>query len=188
MNYETMSAKDFREAGASRKESIYAKTAYVGSIKSQEIFEEEYQRLCEDASTGDAVAMDILAEWFRNGNQVVRENIDTSMQWLILAGANGNKFSLDRLKIHFGFAFDAIVDLKEFPQIAQKCDIDSSNYQYLLGEMLCKAVVEDMKIDALKLAQLNPTYLPFSAVVLRSFDRSITKAIEIVSEQLKKFA
>lgn len=181
-----MTSKDFRQQGAIRKESIYAKTARVGSIKAQEILEEEYQRLCEDAAIGNVIAMDVLAEWFRNGNQVVEENIDTSMKWLILAGANGNKFSLDRLKIHFGFAFDAIADINEFSEIADKCDMDLSNYHYLLGEMLCKAVVEDMKIDALKLAQTKPTSLPFSAVVLRTFDRSITRAIDVVIQQLKK--
>ena len=58
------------------REKIYSKTYKVGSIKAQEILEEEYDKLCADAASGDPIAEDLLAEWFRNGNQVVYENID----------------------------------------------------------------------------------------------------------------
>ena len=114
MNYENMTAKEYREAYVSKREGIYSKVEYVGSIKAEQIMLEEYEKLCEDAASGDPIAEDLLAEWFRNGNQIVPENIDMSMKWLILAGANGNKFSLDRLKLQFGYAFDRIVDLNDF--------------------------------------------------------------------------
>ena len=110
-NCETMSAKDFRDAYAQRREEIYAKIENVGSIRAEKILYDEYEQLCADAASGDPVAQDLLAEWFRNGNLLVPENIDASMKWLILAGSNGNKFSLDRLKLHFGFAFDTIFSL-----------------------------------------------------------------------------
>ncbi len=186
MNYETMSAKDFRDECVSRREQIYSKTAYVGSITAEKIMREEYDNLCADGASGDPVAQDLLAEWYRNGNQVVPENIDVSMKWLILAGANGNKFSLDRLKLHFGFAFDSIIALKDFPIIAQKFNITADNYQYVLGKLLCDAIVDDMKIDALELAKQKPVSLPFSAVVLRTFDRSINRAIDVVTAYLRR--
>ncbi len=186
MDYNTMSAKDFKDAVIARRESIYAKTARVGSIRAEKIMEEEYAKLCEDATIGDPIAQDLLAEWFRNGNEITPENIEMSMKWLILAGANGNKYSLDRLKIHFGFAFDSILDIDDFMDLADKFGINQYNYQYFLGMLLCKAVVEDMKIDAMELAKTTPTKLPFSAVVMRTFDRSINKAIETVIAQLRK--
>lgn len=186
MDYENMTAKEFREEGASRRESIYAKTMYVGSMKAEKILLEAYDQLCADGASGDPVAEDLLAEWFRNGNQVVPENIELSMKWLILAGANGNKYSLDRLKLHFGFAFDAIIALKDFPDFAYKFGINEDNYQYILGKLLCDAVVDDMKIDALELAKAKPVSLPFSSVVLRTFDRSITRAIDSVVAYLRR--
>ena len=186
MDYESMTANQFRDEVASRRENIYAKTMYVGSLKAEKIMLEEYDNLCADAASGDPIAEDLLAEWFRNGNQVVPENIDMSMRWLILAGANGNKYSLDRLKLHFGFAFDSIISLNDFPIFAHKFDINQYNYQYVLGKLLCDAVVDDMKINALELAKQKPTSLPFSSVVLRSFDRSITRAVDVVVAYLRR--
>lgn len=186
MDYEKMSAQDFREAYAERRESIYSKIEYVGSIKAEQILLEEYDQLCADSASGDPVAQDLLAEWFRNGNQIVPENIETSMKWLILAGANGNKFSLDRLKLHFGYAFDTIIELNDFANIAYRFKIDNKNYQYVLGKLLCDAVVDDMKIDALELAKKRPIYLPFSSIIMRTFDRAINRAMEKVIEYLRR--
>lgn len=186
MDYETMTAQEFRDAGALRREHILAKTAYVGSLKAEKIMLEEYDNLCADGASGDPIAQDLLAEWFRDGNQVVPENIELSMKWLILAGANGNKYSQDRLKLHFGFAFDAIIALNDFPDLADKFDIDENNYQYILGKLICDAVVDDMKINALELAKTKPTYLPFSSVVLRTFDRAITRAIDVVVAYMRR--
>jgi len=186
MNYETMSAADFRRESAVRREKIYAKTEYIGSLKAEKILWKEYENLCSDAASGDPIAQDLLAQWFRNGKQIVHENIDLSMRWLILAGANGNKHSLDRLKLHFGFAFDTIIDLDDFSKISYKFKINEYNYQYILGKFICDAVVDDMKIDALELAKAEPRALPFSSVVLRGFDRSINRAVVKVIEYLRK--
>lgn len=186
MDYENMSAKDFRDAYAIKRETIYSKIEYVGSLKAEKILIAEYEQLCAEAASGDPVAEDLLAEWFRNGNQIVPENIDISMKWLILAGANGNKFSLDRLKLHFGFAFDSIIELKDFANIAYRFRINTKNYQYVLGKLLCDAVVDDMKIDALELAKQKPFYLPFSSIIMRNFDRAINRALDKVIEYLRR--
>ena len=185
-NYTNMTAKEFRVAYAQRREEIYAKIEYVGSLKAEKILYDEYEQLCAEAASGDPVVQDLLAEWFRNGNQLVPENIDVSMKWLILAGSNGNKFSLDRLKLHFGYAFDTILALDDFEQIAYKFKIHEYNFQYVLGELLCKAVVEDMKIDSLELAKQRPIHLPYSAIILRTFNRSINRAVDKVIENLRK--
>ena len=186
MDYDKMTAKDFRDAYALKRESIYSKIEYIGSMKAEKILLEEYEQLCAEAASGDPVAEDLLAEWFRNGNQIIPKNIETSMKWLILAGANGNKFSLDRLKLHFGYAFDTIIDLKDFGTIAYRFKIDNKNYQYVLGKLLCDAVVDDMKIDALELAKQKPFFLPFSSIIMRNFDRAINRAVDKVIEYLRR--
>lgn len=186
MKYENMTTEEFKNEIARRREKIYSKTYKKGSIQAEKILIEEYEELCADAAGGDPIAEDILAEWFRNGNQVVPENLEMSMQWLILAGANGNKFSLDRLKLHFGFAFDKIIDLNDFGNIAYKYDINENNYQYVLGKLICDGVVDELKIDPLALAKQKPTYLGFSGIIMRKFDRAINKSLEMVIEYLRK--
>lgn len=186
MNYEKMTAEDFKKEYASRREKIYAKTYKVGSMAAEKILWQEYEELCADAAGGDPIAEDILAEWFRNGNQIVQENLEMSMKWLILAGANGNKFSLDRLKLQFNFAFDQIVGQDDFGRMAYKYEINEFNYQYVLGKLICDAVVDDMNIDPLELAKKTPTFLPFSSIVMRTFDRAINRATERVIELLRR--
>lgn len=186
MDYENMTSQDYKNEYAKRREKIYSKTYKVGSIKAEKILFDEYEELCADAAGGDPVAEDILANWFRNGNQVVPENIELSMKWLILAGANGNKFSLDRLKLHFGFAFDQIINLDDFGRMSYRFNINEFNYQYVLGKLICDAVVDEMNIDPLELAKQKPFSLPFSSIVMRTFDRAITKATDRVIEYLRR--
>ena len=186
MDYENMTSQDFKREYSRRREKIYAKTYKIGSLQAEKILKEAYVELCADAAGGDPIAEDMLAEWFRNGNQIVPENLEMSMCWLILAGANGNKFSLDRLKLHFGFAFDKIIALDDFGKISYKHDIDEFNYQYKLGKLICDGVVDELNINPLELAKQKPTYLPFSGIIMRKFDRAINKALERVIEYLRK--
>lgn len=180
MNYEDMTAEEFKTEFKILREKIISKTYGIGSIKADRILAEEYTKLCEMAAEGNPVACDLLAEWFRNGNSIVPENIEISMKWLFLAGAEGNKFSLDRLKIHFGYAFDTIIEENDFGDFSLKFNITSDNYQYVIGQLLCKAIVEDLDINALDLSKEKLFYLPFSSIILRGFDRSIQRAVETV--------
>lgn len=186
MDYSRASSQNFKREIARRREQIYAKTAKVGSMRAEKILLEEYEVLCADAAGGDPIAEDILAEWFRNGNQIVPENIEMSMKWLIFAGANGNMYSLDRLKIHFAYAFDKIIDLPDFGKIALHHNVNDFNYQYVLGKLICDAVIDDLHLDALELAKQKPVALPFSSIVMRTFDRSIDRAVDKVIEYLRK--
>lgn len=186
MDYEKMTSEDFKIEISRRREKIYSKTYKIGSMAAEKILIEEYENLCADAAGGDPVAEDILAEWFRNGNQIVPENVDSAMKWLILAGANGNKYSLDRLKLHFGVAFDKILDLEDFPKISYKFKINEYNYQHKLGKLICDAVVDHMNINPLELAKKKPEFLPFSSIIMRTFDRAIDVAVDRVIEYLRR--
>lgn len=186
MDYEKMSLEDFKYELLRLRESIYKKTEKVGSIQAKKIMQEEFERICVDAVSGDPICEDLLAEWFRNGNEVVKENLDTSMQWLILAGANGNKFSIQRLKLHFDYAFDRIIDHKDFGKMAYNNNINEYNYEYAIGKLLCDAIVDDLKIDALELAKKPQIYLPFNGKTMRRFDDSITKSTDVVINYLLK--
>ena len=186
MDYEAMSSNDFKNEFARRRELIYSKVAKLGSLAAEKVLFEEYDKLCEDATMGDPVAQDVLAEWYRNGNQIVPENIEFSNKWLILAGSNGNKFSLDRLKLHFGYTFDRIINVADFGKISARNHINEYNYQYVLGRLICQFVVEDMHIDPLELSKNKAVYLPFSTLIMRRFDRSIDSAVDKVLEELRK--
>lgn len=186
MNYEELTSAQFRDLAHARKEKIYSKIRKLGSIKAEAVLYDEYEKLCEDAAGGDPIAQDILAEWFRNGSQIVDENMEVGMKWLILAGANGNKYALDRLKLHFNFAFTSIISHDNFSNMAYRHNIDEYNYQYVLGKYICDGVVDDMKINALELAKSKPIHMPFSSIIMRRFDKSIESSVSKVIEMMQK--
>lgn len=186
MNYELMSSTDFKEELAKRRERIFFKISKKGSLVAEKILNIEFENLSADAAGGDPVAQDLLAEWFRNGNQVVPENIELSNKWLFLAGANGNKYSLDRLRLHFSYAFEKVASIPDFEEICIKHDIFRENFQYVIGKLLCDAVCDDLHIDALELAKREVEPLPFSSIIMRQFDRAIDRATDRVIEYLRR--
>lgn len=176
----------YRESYVNLRNKIYAKTYGKGSIEASKILDEEYEKLCEDAAGGDVVAQDFLSYWFKNGSEVVPENIEMAMKWQILAGANGNKLSIEKMFVLFNGAYDLIVYLRDFDEIADRFTITKSNYQYILGKLLCDAVVDDMHINALELAQTERTKLEFNEYSMRKFDKAIQRATDKVIEYLRK--
>ena len=186
MDYSKMTSQEFKDAYVLRREQIINKTTGIGSIRALKIYSEEYEKLCEDAVSGDLVAQDLMSQWYRNGNPAVEQNMEVSYKWLFLAGAGGNKFSIDRLKVHLEYAYEKIISSKDFEAISQKYRIDASNYAYILGQQICKAVVEDLKIDAYELTKQKANRMEFSSIVMRGFDRAIDRACEVAINELKK--
>ena len=176
----------YRDSFIALRNRVYAKTYGVGSIQASKILNEEYEELCADAAGGDVVAQDFLSYWFKNGSEVVPENIEMAMKWQILAGANGNKLSIEKMFVLFNGAYDLIVYLKDFETIADKLQIGRENYQYILGRLLCEAIVDDLHINALELAQEERTKLEFNEQSMRKFDRAIQRATDKVVEYLRK--
>lgn len=186
INEENKPVDYYRDSFINLRNKIYSKTYGVGSIAANRILDHEYENLCADAAGGDVVAQDFLSYWFKNGSEVVPENIEMAMKWQILAGANGNKLSIEKMFVLFNGAYDLIVFLKDFDQISRKLDITKQNYQYILGRLLCEAVVDEMHLNALELAETERTKLEFNEFSMRKFDKAIQRATDTVVQYLRK--
>lgn len=154
-----------------------------------EVYGEEFAKVYTDATIGDVVAQDFLGYIFKRGKEgLVPENIDLSMQWLILAAANGNPLSVERLNIFLNYAYDEIVYQPDFGHLCLRNQITPNNYTYVIGKLLCEAIVDDLKISALNIIKEIPTELLFNSTTMGMYDKARNRAIPVVLNFLRGIA
>ena len=99
------------------------------------------------AMEGNAIAQDVMSYYYKNGvKDLLPENYDLYMQWAILAAANGNEFTIEKLQFFLNYAFQEIVDDEKLQMIIDKNDIDQQNYVFVLGNLLCEGIVDELQI------------------------------------------
>lgn len=151
-----------------------------------EVFAEKFSEVYTNATLGDIVAQDYLGYIFKRGKDgLVPENIELSMKWLILAGANGNPLSLQRLSIFLNFAYDEITGQADFDNILYKNKLNSNNFAFETGKLLCEALVDELKIDPLQIIKEVPTTLEFNPVTMGNYDKARNKIIPVVLTYLR---
>lgn len=109
-------------------------------------------KLIDKSSKGDVSAQDFIGYLYKRGiSGCIKASTRTYMEWTLLAGANGNRLSVDRLKIFMIPAHNHIFIEPDFEQIAKQNDLFLENYEYVLGRLFCEAMVDNLKLDLLKM-------------------------------------
>ncbi len=174
--------EEYRNEFLERRAEISKKTYNKGSIEIEDIYAQEYINQCELAVSGDVVAQDLLSYWFKHGNPAIEENIDLSMQWLFLAGSNGNSHSITKLALFFNYAYDEIMSSDYFDDLLNSLYISQNNYQSVFGKVLCFYIVDDLKIDALNLAKTKLYKLEYNQLSMQRFTQSLNRVMPQVHE------
>lgn len=130
------------------------------------------------AMDGNAIAQDVMSYYYKNGVKgLLPENYDLYMQWAILAAANGNEFTIEKLQFFLNYAFQEIIDSDKLQQIINKNDIDEKNYVFVLGNLLCEGIVDELQITAQKLVEAPNVEVKYTPEKLRSYRRAMDKAL-----------
>lgn len=137
------------------------------------------------AMEGNAIAQDVMSYYYKDGVKgFVPQNYDLYMQWAILAAANGNEFTIEKLQFFLNYAFEEIVDSEKLQQIIYKNDIDEKNYIFVLGNLLCEGIVDELQITAKKLVDSPSQESSYTPEKLRFYRRALDKALPKVLEYL----
>ena len=137
------------------------------------------------AMDGNAIAQDVMSYYYKDGvKKYIPQNYDLYLQWAILAAANGNEFTIEKLQFFLNYAFDEIVNSAKLPQILAKNGIDETNYIYVLGNLLCEGIVDEMQITAKKLVEMQGQTSKYSPEKLREYKRALDKALPKVLDFL----
>lgn len=189
INRETIGSKDtleyYKNEFLKRRAQIAKLTYGKGSIEIEDIYADKYVEQCELAVGGDVVAQDMLSYWFKHSNPAVPENIEMSYKWLFLAGANGNKHSLNKLTLFFNYAYDSIIFSDYYQDLLPILDIDNDNYQFLLGQVICDELVKELHIDALELAKQKVIEIKYDQLIMQRFTRALNTAMVKVDEYFR---
>jgi len=169
-----------------KMEKIINETSYD---EIDEVFGEAFGQVYTDATLGDIVAQDYLGYIFKRGREdLVPENIDLSMKWLILAASNGNNLSIDRLTIFLNYAYDEIVYQPDFGLMKFQNNITESNYTYVIGRLICDSIVDELKINALQIIKEIPYTLEHNSTTMSVYDRARNNSIPVILKFLRGIA
>ena len=135
--------------------------------ESYEEFGVKWEWLKEQAAMGDAIAMDVLAYYYKSGIKgFIPENYLRYIQWEVLAAGRGNELAIEKMQFLIKNACDKIITSSKYEKIKYKNDIDEYNELYVVGKAICKIVARD-----------NYTAFPEDLVELKDVKQPYTKEI-----------
>lgn len=130
------------------------------------------------AGSGDPIAMDIIAYYYKSGVQgLLGENYQKYLSWEILAGARGNELAIEKLQFLFTYAYEQILDSDKYEDIEYKNDIDEYNVIYVIGKAICKILVRQMEIFPTDMAKEEDEEAPFNQDIFNRFRRTVDQSI-----------
>ncbi len=177
------------------KKFIDKKTAYDGFVKyrkkildSEEkgTFEDVFSDICAKAMMGDAIAEDCVAYFYSKGIPgFLNQNYELYMSWQVLAAANGNCFSIEKLEFFLKYVLDLIFTKDDILKEAIiRGNITKDNALYVISNLLCEGIVDILKIDPKKLIQKDNTEEPFSLETNRKFVKALEDSVVPVAKYL----
>ena len=146
-----------------------------------------FEEAVKMAGEGDPCLQDVVAYYYKSGvDRLLDEDYKKYMNWEILAGANGNEFAIEILQFFMGYAYDQIVESKEFPKIKYYNKIDEYNYIYIIGQQLCKALVEKLELNEDALSKIKDVHLPYRPEYFRDYRKAIDYVLPSVIEKMSQ--
>lgn len=168
------------------RNNIRRQVAKAPINEKEEVIIDCYNDVCLNAVKNDVVAQDFLSYIFKKGfENVIRVNYEKSMQWQILAGANGNQFAIDKLSIFLNYALTEIMNADDFGYILARNELNDSNLMYIIGKLICEAIIDELQISPEKLVKAELRHMEFNSKVMRVFDNSRNFAIPKVLKFLR---
>ena len=142
-------------------------------------FNDAFTELCTKALAGDCVAQDCVAYFFNKGvPDFLASNYDYYMSWQILAGANGNEFSLEKMEFFLNPALEIITNEPDILTMAmQRKNMPKDNALMVISNLLCEGIVDELGINPRNLIELQKKPQPYSPqknrVYVDAMERSI---------------
>lgn len=147
---------------------------------------EAFSELIDKSVHNDAVAMDVLAYYYKSGiTNFLPENYKKYLYYELLACAKGNNFAIDKMQFLFTNTYDRILDDDDLEVIAYLNDLTEENYAFVLGKEIAKFMVKKYQINAEDLAQEPNEAVPFKNEFLIEFRKDLDDSTEEIIEKLK---
>lgn len=158
----------------------------IGSIN-EEAFFAVLNEIINAAEENDVVAQDFIAYLYKRGYQgIIPSSAKIYMQWSVLAAANGNKYTIEKLKIFLTPAINNVCMEPDFDEIAARNDLYLENFEYVISRLFCQAMVDYMKLDVQEMVKgLTTTVKEVEEMEMRIFDKAREAVFPKVMEFLR---
>jgi len=152
----------------------------------EEVIIDCYNDVCLDATKNDPIAQDYLSYIFKRGlEKVIPVNFDKSMKWQILAAANGNQFTIDKLTLFLSHALNEIMMANDIGYIIARNELNEQNFNYIVGRLICEAISDELQLNPERMIKEGLSHVEFNPKLMLTFNRARSFAIPKVLKFLR---
>lgn len=112
-------------------------------------------------------------------------NFEKYLKWTILAGANGNGFSLSKLQLFFNSQIEYILSQEGQEYIMNLLMLSGEEYVLFLTKKLCAYIVKDLNLNPVDLFKEDEVYVEQNEKLMRQFELIKEKAKEELASECK---
>ena len=144
-----------------------------------------FDDLTEKANDNDAVAMDVLAYYYKSGiTNFIKEDYKKYYYWELLACSKGNNFAIEKLQFIFNNTYEDIYEDENFDDIVYKNDLTEDNVIYFIGKQIAKVMVRKYKLYSELLVNSPNEFNPFKNEYLIEFKKDLHDALPEILKKL----
>ncbi len=165
-------------------------SAYARRNKSKQD-EDNYDEIIYNLTTNcieDESLQDFMGYAYKKGKyDFCILNYEKYLNWTILAGSNGNGFSLSKLEMFFINEINKILSIEGINKIAENLEIEDERFIIVILKKLCDNMVRIMNLSAIELIKEPEVYLEQSEQLMRKYDRLKEQACNMLKEECEGF-
>ena len=153
--------------------------AYKNRTKSKQA-EDDWDNMVYNLTskaTDEPIFQDFLGYAYKKGTyDFCLMNFEKYLKWTILAGANGNGFSLSKLQLFFNSQIEYILSQEGQQYIIDLLMLSFDEYVLFLTKKLCMNIVEDLNLTPVELFKEDEVYVEQNDRLMRQFELIKEKA------------
>ena len=161
-------------------------TAFAKRNKSSED-DKNYDDLIFNLTTRcveDSALQDFMGYAYKKGKyDFCLLNYEKYLKWTLLAGSNGNAFSLSKLQMYFSRELDEIFSMNKIDVVSDIFDIQDYRFVLVILKKLCDAMVRELQINAVELIKEPEVYQEQTDQIMRKYDKYKQEACKFVKNE-----
>ena len=164
-------------------------TRYVKD-KFKKVVTKRIEQICAYACAGHIPSQDYMGYVYKRGfGDIFPINYKRSIEWNVIAAANGSKLAPQKMKAFMNPAIDMILLSEKWGQIIKYNDLNLKNYFWFLSQYVCEILYKELNLNPVEMAKKELVEEDTSERRMRIFfdrfrDRSVEQALKILENQL----
>ena len=168
--------------------NVDIETRYVKE-KFKKVVIKRIEQICAYACSGHIPSQDYMGYVYKRGfADFFPINYKRSIEWNVIAAANGSKLAPQKMKAFMNPAIDMILLSDKWGQIIKYNDLNLKNYFWFLSQYVCEILYKELNLNPVEMAKKELIEEDTSERRMRIFfdrfrNRSVEQALKILENQ-----